>query len=35
VLGDSLGDVPALLLIGSANFVASLIALPIVQFKQR
>ena len=34
-LSHSLGDVSALLIIGCAYFVASLIALLIVQFKQR
>lgn len=34
-LGNALGDVPALLLIGSGCLVASLIALLIVQFKRR
>jgi hypothetical protein len=34
-LSHSLGDVPALLIVGCAYFVASLIALLIVQFKQR
>jgi hypothetical protein len=34
-LSHSLGDVPALLIVGCAYLVASLVALLIVQFKQR